>query len=105
VNDALDKMFRDQAVARAGVIEAARARFIVEHSEGAPCPNCSAPIIGHADDGCILQVFADVARNRGEHSEGTILELHRRCSADDLWNAIRPIVDSFERGEFNYGNE
>ena len=77
------------------------------------CPNCckdhdptpeDAPG-GHRVDACVLGVFATIISERANLSEEKIDDLIRRCDADALWNAVGPVIDALEDGEFSFTDE
>lgn len=91
-------------VTREIALEAARARFVVEHGEQTRCPNCSDPILNHPENNCVLAALIDCVRDRNVHDEHTCLNLHFNCNTDRLWDDyLGPLVDELERGGFNRG--
>lgn len=84
--------------------EEAAARFTVEHGD-ARCPNCAEPIIGHADNTCILDAFIRIISDRDETPPDVRLRLHRLCNIDALWDDLSPIIDNLENGLYSSGEE
>lgn len=81
--------------------EADRARFIVERGDKARCPNCREQVVTHAENGCALALLIQLVRERGDHSEHTLLNLHYMCDTDKMWDDLGPVVDQMERGDYN----
>ena len=65
------------------------------------CPNCDELVNGHPDSDCILRVFANIIRDRGNKTEAEIQRLHADCNADALWDRIGPLLNVFEDGYFS----
>lgn len=64
------------------------------------CPNCSSPVVNHPANGCALAVLISVVKDRGNKGVAELHALHEGCDVDALWEALGPIVDMLEDGEF-----
>lgn len=66
------------------------------------CPNCSALVDGHLhpEDGCAVALLQRVVKDRGSLTDVQVRELARTCDVDALWEALGPVIDRFEAGEF-----
>lgn len=76
-----------------------------ETSDMKKCPNCSEPVIGHAENGCVLNTLVGIVRERGTRSDEEIEKLHAECDVDGLWNYMGEIVDKLEDGFFTAAND
>lgn len=65
------------------------------------CPNCAGPVVGHEENGCVLAALIGVVRDRGNHTELKIRQLHANANIDALWDQLGPIIDQLEEGAFN----
>lgn len=66
------------------------------------CPNCTSPVNGHPENGCVLQALIGVIRDRGNLSERKILDLHANAWVDSLWDDMGPIIDDLEEGQYSH---
>ena len=69
------------------------------------CPNCLGPIAKHPQNSCMLAMFIQVIRERGEMSERKLRKLHAKCNVDALWDKLAPIIDDIEEGEYTWDEE
>jgi hypothetical protein len=64
------------------------------------CPNCLM-FVALPNEGCLLHDLIQVARERANHPERKLRQLHAKCDVDALWNRLGPIVDDLEDGNFS----
>ena len=67
------------------------------------CPNCTAPVAGHPENGCVLAALIQVLRDRGELSERRLRRVHARTNADALWGDIGRTVNDLADGQYDGG--
>lgn len=78
------------------------------------CPNCGqhelqfskgvtpeVGMFGHPETSCVLYVMAQQACGRETLEPRALFDLLVNCDVDALWDALGPVVDAFERGEFS----
>jgi hypothetical protein len=65
------------------------------------CPNCTAPIKLHPENGCVLNALIQVVRERRTKTERQLLRLHAKAMPDALWEDIGPLVDRLEDGKYS----
>jgi len=65
------------------------------------CPNCIEPIEGHPENGCVVAALIGVLRDREDHTEEQLLQLHRDIDVDALWDVLGPVIDTLGDGGFN----
>jgi hypothetical protein len=64
------------------------------------CQNCGKPV-SEQNPGCLLHDLVQVLRERGEHSERKVRQIHASVDADALWNRLGPVVDEIGDGWFS----
>ena len=65
------------------------------------CPNCNDPIVGHAENGCVLAALMGVLSDRGGHTDKQMRKLWANVDTDALWNRLGVIVDELGEGEYS----
>ncbi len=66
-----------------------------------PCPNCSEPIEGHPDNGCVLRVLMQVLEDRQDLTPEQLFNLHAKCDTDALWTDLGAVIDNLEEGHYS----
>lgn len=65
------------------------------------CPNCSHPVAGHPNNGCVLHAFIQLLGDRGNLTPVQLTKLHEVCNVDSLWDRLGPVLDDLEAGMFS----
>lgn len=86
------------------LLEVIRANRVFSVS-GARCPNCGERIEDDTNAGCVLSALVGVLRERGEHSEQRLVQLHWACNAHAMWDEMQGIVDDLADGGFSSADE
>lgn len=67
------------------------------------CPNCSQPVEGHAENGCILAAMIQCLRDRGDRTPEELMMIHATCDIDALWDTLGTALNELEDGRYSPG--
>lgn len=60
------------------------------------CPNCGEPVERDSQS-CVLHSLIQVLRDRCEHTEEQLLDIHANVSVDALWFNLSVVLDRLGR--------